>query len=135
MDTKYTEARWLIESVKSNLERTLKDASTKTLEDRKAYNIIDNLIQELDSTIWTIKHYSKRTIEGHIYENSRGRFELKDNEFTCGCPIEIYDEEEKEWYTGRVEHTTEKGYYFYCSDMGNPSLNEGMRVRIRVNND
>lgn len=48
--------------------------------------------------------------------------------------FEVYDQETREWYPGRVEHTTRDGYtgyYFYNSELESPFLHTGMKVRIR----
>lgn len=56
----------------------------------------------------------------------------KETYFSCGFPVEIFNEEEDEWQSGRIEHTDGE-YYFYNYDDNNLKLYKDMRVRIRIN--
>lgn len=133
MESSFKDAKYIIDNAKYKLENLINSTSIKTLEDKKVYYALDRLIQELDLAEWTIKHYSKPVMEGYLVKNSRDRFELKGYEFTCGDAIEVFNMEEQEWCAGRVEHSINKGeYYFLCGDMGSPALEDGMLVRRRV---
>lgn len=82
-------------------------------------------------------------IEGKLQEDTDGeKFELIRSDtgrglgwqFSCSDYLEAWDDEEKEWRAGRVEHTARNGYtgyYFHNSDMEHPFLYTGMKVRIR----
>lgn len=89
-----------------------------------------------------LKRLSLPAIEGKLQEQENEKFELIRNDngksigyqFSCGSYLEVWNDEEKEWQAGRVEHTTKNGhsgYYFVCSDMENPFLYTGMKARVR----
>lgn len=132
MNINYLKALDKIRAVHSELDRILTAAPCETLEDSKACRAIECLVEELQGTEWTLEHYNKPVLEGKLHEERNGRFSIADNELTCGHSLEVWNEEYQEWETGRVEHTSGKGYYFYNSDMHHPALYEGMRVRIRI---
>lgn len=108
----------------------------ETMEETELRHTLYKAAESLSEAKAAIHHFSKETKEGYLYENSRGRFELHGDEFSCGCDIEVYLNEdpanniEKGWYAGRVEHTSGKGYYFYGP--GKLGLYDGMRVRKRI---
>jgi len=143
MNNNYLKAMDKLSFAKSDIEKLFEEAQKakeRSFEDRAAYNIIENIIERLDTAIDRLKRYSLPTIEGRLIEDrDRSKFELvRDNGkglgwfFSCGDYLEVFDD--GEWYSGRVEHTTKNdytGYYFYNSDLEHPFLYEGMRVRIR----
>lgn len=72
-------------------------------------------------------------IEGTLWKNNFGRYEVEDHEFTCNSPIQIFHSESGYWLVGRVEHAPKlSGYYFFSEYPDIPSfpLWEGMRVRV-----
>lgn len=133
MDVNYLNARDKIHHLKNELERIIDKADCKGMENNDCYRLLESLTEELDSAERSIDYYSRPVKEGRLIELDNGRFEICDMELTCGSSLEIYDDEEEEWATGRVEHTSrngQEGYYFYGSNK--PFLYEGMKARIRV---
>lgn len=64
------------------------------------------------------------------------RFEVINSDYeyitylTCGDPLELYDDSNRKWIKGRVEHKWNEGYYFLADDGRNISLYENYKVRI-----
>ena len=142
MNINYSKAKDEMRSLKGNLDKVLQDAPAKSFEDGIAFRSLENIIEQLDTAIWKIEHFSKTVVEGRLHEMENGKFELIDSNgesvrsFSCGNAIECFVEYEgdMQWFSGRVEHTTKNGiagYYFYFPDADNPFLYEGMRSRIR----
>lgn len=130
---------------KSDIEKLYSEAQKadeKSFEDREAYIIVENFLENLDIVEHRLKRLSLPTVEGQLQEDKElGKFELIRFDtgksigwqFSCGDYLEVYDDD-GEWYQGRVEHTTKNGttgYYFYNSDLNHPFLCTGMRCRIR----
>lgn len=72
-------------------------------------------------------------IVGTLCKNKFDKYEIGDYQFSCGSSIQIFHQDSGYWLTGRVEHATELGgYYFYSDYPDIPSfpLREGMRVRV-----
>jgi hypothetical protein len=103
--------------------------------------IYSDTIQGLQEAVQNANHYAKYLLanigaDGLLKLNAWGRFELptadgRDTfEFTCGCSIEIYDEQERRWMYGSVEYADkyEHGYYF---KPGRMALQPGMKARHR----
>lgn len=113
----------------------------ETMEEEGIRNALYIAAEKLNDAKRAIEYYSKPTKEGHLRENSSGKFEIDycnggtSYPLSCGCSLEVYLQEDIEadieegWYAGRVEHTGGKGYYFYGP--GKPSLYDGMKVRTR----
>lgn len=145
MNNSYLRALGKLTLAKSDIEKLWEDGQTegKSFEDKQAYYILESIIEELDTAAYKLKRYSLPAIEGKLQEDKdREKFELIRNDtgrglgwfFSCGDYLEVWDDEEKEWYPGRVEHTTRegtKGYYFHNSDLGHPFLYTGMKARVR----
>ena len=68
--------------------------------------------------------------QGKIYKNSQGRYQLEGDTYywTCGDYMELYDEEQGEWLTGRVEHG--EFDYYWTNDVDTMSLHNGMIARV-----
>ncbi len=103
--------------------------------------IYSNTVQGIQDALQDANHYAKYLLagidaDGLLKLNTRGRFELPATdrrdafEFTCGCSIEIYDEQERRWMYGSVEYADqyEHGYYF---KPGRMALQPGMKARHR----
>lgn len=146
MKIQYLKALDRITFLKSEIERHWKEGQVMKphrFEDKQADPILENLIEDLDIAAHRLKRLSLPVIEGKLQEDPyREKFELirDDNgegigyQFSSADYLEVWDEEEKEWQTGRVEHTSRdghSGYYFFCPSMGNPFLYTGMKARIR----
>jgi len=149
LNTSYLKALDKLTFAKADVERLWEEGQEqvrnegKTFEDRQAYYILENIIENLDTAIYELKRYTLPVIEGKLLEDKElGKFELirEDNGkglgwlFSCGDYLEVYDQEYKDWYPGRVEHMTRNGttgYYFYCNTLKHPFLYTGMKVRIR----
>jgi Domain of unknown function (DUF5348) len=141
VDKNYLKARDEMSCIKDKLDNLLKEAKTKSFEDEIVYNYMYGVIENLETVIEKIDHFSKPTIEGTLREAENGKFELFDEMgkhircFSCASSIECYVEYdgEMQWVAGRVEHTTrngESGYYFLGADK--PFLYTGMKARIRT---
>lgn len=149
MNTSFLKALDKLTYAKADIEQLWEEGQKqirregKYFEDRQAYYILQNAIENLDTAIYKLKRYTWPAIEGKLREDKeRNKFELirEDNGkglgwfLSCGDYLEVYDEENRDWFPGRVEHTTRDGitgYYFYCSDLENPFLYTGMKARIR----
>lgn len=132
MDINYLNARDKIHFLKKDLEKIQGKADYEGMENSECCTILERLIEELENAERSIEYYSKPVKEGRLIKLSNGRFELCNIELTCGSSLEIYDDEEKEWVHGRVEHTRsdgQEGYYFYGGNK--PFLHEGMKARKR----
>lgn len=144
MDINYLKALDKLSFSKAEIERLWEEAQKqgKSFEDKQAYNILENIIGEMEAAVDRLKRYSLPTIEGKLREMDNGKFELLDDSgkyityFSCGSMIECYCydeyEEENRWFSGRVEYKSEndqRGYYFSGADR--PFLYTGMRARIR----
>lgn len=133
----YTEYFSSISSLTEKLNNALDNlpCAKETMEEREIRYALQAAAEKLSNAKYVIEHFLKPTNEGYLKINSHGRFELDEHEFTCGSPIEVYLQEDIEadieegWYSGRVEHSSDKGYCFYGP--GKPPLHEGMRVRTR----
>lgn len=146
LNINYLQALDKLSFAKSDIEKLWDEgqkATNKSFEDKKAYYILDNVIEEIDMAIGKLKRFSLPAIEGKLQEDpDREKFELIRSDtgkgvgylFSCGDYLEVYDHESDEWYVGRVEHgdfNGHRGYYFYCNDLKHPFLYTGMRARIR----
>lgn len=145
MNNSYRKALSKLEIAKSDIESLWNEgqkSNNKSFEDKQANRILENIIEEIDTSAYKLKRFTMPVIEGTLREADNGKFELYDDNgkyvtyFSCGSPIEcyLYDdyEESNVWYPGRVEHKSEngvKGYYFVGPD--NPYLYNGMKARIR----
>lgn len=118
------------------IEKRMNEGPLKGFEDKKAYGVLYCLKIELESAVNELETLSRPALEGKLQENEYGKFELIDENgqsvrtFSCGCYIEVYSDEEREWYCGRVEHT-DGHYYFFCPELEHPVLYTGMKARIR----
>lgn len=93
---------------------------------------IYKILEKLDDVSSTIQYLHKKVKEqGYLRKNSRGRYVLKDREFTCGSTLEIliYDdfEEKEKWVHTRIEHN---GKDYYAIGVGNVNL-DGIMARVR----
>jgi hypothetical protein len=144
MDTNYLEILDKVTLELSDIEDLYKktQSAEKSFENREANQIVDNLISTLDRFRDRLKRISLPVVEGRLQEQENNKFNLIRSgtsksigyNFSCGSYLEVWDNEEKEWQSGSVEHTTKNGqtgYYFINSDMGNPFLYTGMKARVR----
>lgn len=126
MDQRLKSAKFELKTVYQKLDTILKECCRTTgesLEDREVYRELENLADEINSTIRHIEYYERPVIEGKLQQRSNNdRYNLIDQngkdrfEFTCGNGIEVYDPESEEWYVGRVEAANDK-YYFYNNEL------------------
>ena len=141
MHINYLKAADELKAAMSDIKQLMESASRKSFEDKIAYRYLEGIVEKMDVAIDRIEHYSRPAKEGTLREMDNEKFELLDKNgkhvrsFSCGSPIECFIEydDEAEWHSGRVEHTTRdgySGYYFYGADK--PFLYTGMRARIRV---
>lgn len=119
--------------MKEDVDKLL-DKTPKGFENKKAYRTFEKLLEQLEDAEANISHYLQSTVEGRLAIEHNDKFSLKGIVLSCGSQLEMYDRESNEWFSGRVEyrHKDPLGYYFYCYDLDNPNLYEGMRVRKRV---
>jgi hypothetical protein len=142
MNNTYLKALDDIAYIRARIERAYNEGTTKTFEDKKAYKVIEKLLDQLQDAESDLKYYSLPVREGRLYESSSGKYVVSYDRggesypLSCGSPLEVYfdhedwdnDIDNPGWYSGRVEHNG-KGYYFYGH--GNPMLYSGMRARLR----
>ena len=94
----------------------------------------ERILSRLDDISEKLNYFAKPVAhEGKAYLTSNDRFAVDDCELRCGsrCEYQRYDKEHDcyYWVTDRVEHSDEKGgFYFFGSG---EALSEGMNVRIR----
>lgn len=135
MDKQYIKALNIISKTKSELKNIYNTAEYKGLENSEVSNSLDKLLQELEDVKNTIEYFSGHTKEGYLIENSNGKYEVefadgnRSYDLSCGSAVEI--NVNGEWFAGRVEHKTDKGYYFYNSEVEHPVLHQGMKARLR----
>lgn len=144
MNVNYLKALDKLRSAKSYLEGLFKTApegdwDEMSFDDRKAYHILENIVDDLEKAVNKLEYFSLPVIEGVLEEDTyRQKFDLirDDNgeglgyQFSCGSSLEVYDNDNKTWCAGRVEHSDGR-YYFYNSSLEHPALYTGMRVRVR----
>lgn len=145
MNSNYLNASERLERAKTDIKSLWEEGQNdnKGFENKQAYRILENIIENMDTAVYKLKRYSMEAIEGELLEDSYlDKFELIRNDngkgigysFSCGDYLEVFDNESGEWYAGRVEHTTRNGvtgYYFYCNELGHPFLYGGLRARVR----
>lgn len=134
----------LAEELNSTLDKLPGCSDDETMEETEIRYALNHAAEKLNDAKIAIEHFSKPAKEGHLRENSSGKFEIDfkkgDSSYplSCGNDLEVYLEEDPEknieagWYAGRVEHTTmngQTGYYFYGP--GKPFLYSGMKARQR----
>lgn len=129
MHNNYLKAADKLRFALADLKKIIDETPCYSFEDRKALAALELMAVGIQSGIFDIEHYKQQAMEGILRELPNGRFELGGIELTCGNSMEVYAREEDEWFSGRVEYGG--SYYFYCWDLRNPGLFEGMRARIR----
>lgn len=144
MNINYLKALDKLNFTKSDVENLWEEAQKSKengFENKQAYYIIENILEDLATAVHKLKRLSLPVEEGRLFEDSeRGKFELVKNNgksvgwfFSCGDYLEVFWDD-GEWYPGRIEHTTrngQSGYYFYNSELGHPFLYSGMKARTR----
>ena len=110
------------------------DVADLTADEWQLIHEYERILSRLDDIADRLDYLSKPiTHEGQAYKTENDKFAVDGCEFHCGYRVEYqrYDKEHdcNYWITDRVEHSSEKGgYYFYSSGK---TLTEGMNVRIR----
>lgn len=137
MDKQYLQVLSLLEKVKKEIEYVFDKADNDGFENKKAYHSLERTVEKLEDSILALKHFSKEKEGGRLYKLSNGRWAFsngsgKEVSFSCGCPIEVYNESENEWQSGRIERKDGE-YYFYNHDSEHLELYADMKVRIRIN--
>lgn len=127
-------AKKLLSKIESDLEpfENLQEIDHDYMnpEERFEANQIMQIADNLNEAIAKIKYLSKPIrAKGILTKRSDGRFGIAETEiyFTSGSSIEIWDDEDKQYYTTTIEHTN--GDYYAVSFPG-VSL-EGTAVRAR----
>ena len=119
MNNSYLKVLDILSFAKTDLERlweeAQKDCKRFSFEDRQAYYMLENIIESIDNVIYKLKKLSLPAIEGNLLEDKDSeKFELIRSDtgksigymFSCGDYLEVYDDESREWYHGRVEYMT-----------------------------
>ncbi len=133
MDKEYLMAVSIAEKTLSDMQKIQAKAPYKGMEDSKGCNVLENIINELESFIGEVKHYSRETREGYLKVGSNDRYSINNTELTCSYPIEVYNSEYNQWEAGRIEHNSKYGgYYFYNHDGSHVPLFDGMKARLRI---
>lgn len=128
-----------LSSIKYDLKRLISE-DVDTWEDVKISEMVENLLDDIDTAEGNIRYLCKPTREARLYKQNNGRFAVDDEtEFSCGCPLEMYLYDEWEecnvWCSGRVESMHVEGeqtYYFLNRDGKDKILEDGDLVRVRV---
>lgn len=143
MNNEFIKANYLVSDLNYKLKAIFDDldenyhTNINSLEDERAYDKLEYLIDAIDDFERDIKYLSSDDKEGFLKLHYSNKFYIVYDDNTesellsCGHSLEILVDDE--WHIGRVEYSWEinnKGYYYYGLD--NPLLYEGMRVRKRV---
>jgi hypothetical protein len=133
---KILDAEYLIRKTMKEIKKIIDTSGAKTKDDNLAIRQLEILVEKLEDVENELKYLKADAKEGVLFLNSVSkRFVIKYNDgtesydLTCGSSLEVWDNEYEEWNIGRVEHSTEKGYYFYQTKS---KLTEGMRVAKRL---
>lgn len=129
MNIKYIRAINNFKFMAMDIEKILNSNSCKSFEDQQICLLLENVLEEFEVVIHRIEYFNKTPISGTLHKLPNGHFEIQGHELTCGNSLEIFSEMSGEWFLGRVEY--DENYYFHCSDVGNPTLFNGMLARIR----
>lgn len=133
MNKEYLRALIIAEKALKDMDIIYDNAECEEFEDVKAYKAMEKLIEDIDTFVSDIKHYSKDTKQGYLRINNNNRYIINDIELSSGFPIEVYNVEYQEWEAGRIEHSSKYGgYYFKNYDGNNIVLSDGIIARIRV---
>lgn len=138
IDKDFIKIKEQAEYLNSLIETSMNNYEREGFENKKIYNKLENFQGNLEGVIEFIKYMSKKPIVGHLQLMDTGKYECPEAgvHFSCGSRIEAfvqteYDDEPR-WCSGRVEHQTDGGYYFFNYDGDNVFLYEGMQVRVRT---
>lgn len=111
----------------SGLEINYNDADQLFLLDE-----LRGVMEKLDSAKDKIDYINKPIkLEGYLYKNSNGRYQVEYKEYTSGNLIEILIEDDYHdvpfWQRTRVEHDGKDYYVVGCEDV----KMQGLKVRVR----
>lgn len=133
----------------ATIERALKDLEELLKEERKkaepsSHEYMNQVVaqRELEylNEVLLDSKYALRYVflnvkcEDRLRLGPLGRYEIGETELSCGSRVDIFDEENCSWLTGRIEHSKELGGYYFCGSSNgyaNKSLSVGMLARVR----
>lgn len=101
-------------------------AYPENVDQKFLYDFAMDALDKLESISCSIQYLQKPIrARGILRANARGRYEIEEQEWTCGRGIEVLIEDS--WVHSRVEHNG-KDYYI----VGYPEIPmEGLHVRVR----
>jgi len=136
----YKETKKITEQIKHVLKMVdydgsseLSEITVETADDMFLLNELRIIYNKLEAAVIREDYLGgKVCAEGFLRKNNGGRYELDDFELTCGSTVEYFhegdDDEPAMWKKGRIEHSTEKGYYIVGADF---TKLDDVRVRLR----
>ena len=119
------------------IDISMNNYNRNDFENKHVYYKLEGLQSDLDCISEYIKYMNTVPVEGYLVELDNEKYECPeaDMRYSCGSQMEAYikpyEDEEPMWCIGRVEHDTDKGYYFLNYEGDNVVLYEGMKVRVR----
>lgn len=121
-----------IKSAAADISKAIR-AGDKTWEGEYVRDMLQGILDDMETTAARIEYLNKPVKEGNLYRNERGHYVVVYHgtagdgpELTCGNSLEAYYDDE--WHMGRVEHNG-TDYYFYGP--GKPLLAVIDKVRVR----
>jgi hypothetical protein len=130
MNSNYIKAFNKLKFMMIDIEKLINNDKIKSFEDKQICLLFESVLEDMKFVTHKIEYYSKTPISGVLCELPNGHFGIQGHELTCGSPLEVFSKEYSKWFPGRVEYDDK--YYFYCSDLDNPTLYTGMEARIRL---
>jgi hypothetical protein len=103
----------------------------KNAEERFENEVVLEAIKSLSNVKDLVSILNKAVVaEGYIYPNENGRYEISGTniEFTCGRPMEIWDDDREMFVRTRIEHS---GGNYYAYALGRDEDITGKLVRVR----
>ena len=127
----------IIEKSMLDIEKYYEPDLIEASEENVVSKSLRKLVKELEDTKNTINYYLSSANEGYlVLENISSNYVIRflnDGSFqplSSGSYLEIYVNG-KGWTVVKIEHSPEKGYYFYNPEIGYPKLYPNMKVRVK----
>ena len=98
-------------------------------EEKYQHDTVRSVVSKLDEVQKQIKWMSKSVIaEGILVKNNNNPYEIQGTEieFSSGSPLDVWNNEWKQWETSRIEHSGED---YYIVSFGKNKPISGLKVR------
>ena len=127
----------IVEKTKNDIRNYYEKDLSEESEGNEVSKSLGKLLEQLEDTKNTINLYLRSTNEGYlVLENISSNYVIK---FLNGDGFQPLSSEGylevyvngKGWSVVKVEHSVEKGYYFYNPEIGYPKLYPNMKVRVK----